>query len=527
MRWTALFTAGLMALGITGAAQAQTFRWAGFTDAFSMDPYSFNETFTLGFTGNIYDGLVTRGKDLSIKPSLAVSWEQEDPKTWVFKLRKGVKFHNGNEFDAQDVVFSFERATSEGSDIKAYFSSVADVTARDKYTVVFKTKRINPILLEDISYWWIMDKEWSEANDSTEVADIRENEENHATRNANGTGPFELVSREADVRTELKRNDDWWGWGTELGTSNVEEAIFTPIKQDSTRIAALLSGDVDFMYPVPVQDIPRLKSGGIEVMQGPELRTIFLGMDQFRDELLESSVEGENPFKDPRVRLAMYKAIDVNAIVDKIMKGAAIPAKSMVAPAVTGYDESFQRMEYDPEAAKELLAEAGYPDGFEVGFDCPNDRYVNDEQICQAVTAMWAKIGVKADLLAQTKSIFFGKILKRDTSVYLLGWSPSTVDGLNVLNNLLVTPDKEGGVGRFNLGGYSNAEVDRIAQEAATELDADKRTELLQKGLNLAHKDVGSIPLHHQQVIWAARDNVDVAQRSDNVFALRWATVNN
>jgi len=506
----------------TGAQAAKTLRWAGFTDATSMDPYNVNETFTLGFTGNIYDGLVTRGKDLSIQPALATSWTTPDTTTWIFNLRKGVKFHNGNAFTADDVVFSYNRVISEGSDMKANFASVESLTKKDDYTVVVKTKGANPILTAYMSTWYIMDKEWAEKNGATDVADIRKGTENHASRHANGTGPYKLVSRQADVKTELERNPDWWGWG-KFADGNVDKVVFTPIKQDATRVAAILSNDVDFMYPVPVQDIGRLKKGGITVLQGPELRAVYLGLDIERDELLESNVKGKNPFKDPNVRLALYKAINVDAIVKKIMKGAATPAKGMVVEGVAGYDGKFQRMKYDPKAAKQLLAKAGYPKGFEIGFDCPNDRYVNDEQICQAVVSMWARVGVKAKLLAQTKSLYFKKALSRDTTAYLLGWAPGTGDGLNTLQNLIMTPNKEANEGRFNLGGYSNAKVDDLSKKAASEMDEKKRTKMLQDALNLAHKEVATIPLHYQQVIWGAKKGLSVAQRADNMFMIRWA----
>jgi peptide/nickel transport system substrate-binding protein len=303
----------------------------------------------------------------------------------------------------------------------------------------------------------------------------------------------------------------------------VDEVVFTPIKQDGTRVAALLSGSVDMLYELPIQDLERVKAAGNKVFQQPETRTIFLGMDQARPELLESSVKGKNPFKDKRVRLALYLAIDEDLIVKQIMRGAATVANGFLVKEVAGYDPDFKRLGYNPEEAKKLLAEAGYPNGFEVGFDCPNDRYVNDAQICQAVVSMWAKIGIKANLLAQTKSLYFNKILKRDTSLYMLGWAPATVDGQNVLENLLMTPS--GDLGRYNLGSYSNPELDAIVNQTRGELDADKRTKLLRKALNMAHADVGTIPLHYQQVVWASRPNVDLAQRADNIFVWAWATV--
>ncbi len=514
-------------LALLGAAtsQAATFRWANTGDAVSMDPYNVNESFTLGFTGNLYDGLVARGKDLKIHPALAVSWKTTDPNTWEFKLRRGVKFHEGQEFTSADVVFSYHRAISSGSQINAYFLTVASIEAKDPDTVIIKTKAPDPILLANLSFWWILSKEWCEKNGAVEVANITKAAVNFATTHANGTGAYMLVSREADVKTVAKRNPAWWGWKTPANKSDVDEVVFTPIKQDGTRVAALLSGSVDMLYEVPIQDLDRIKAAGDKIFQTAETRTVFLGMDQLRDELIDSSVKGKNPFKDKRVRLALYKAIDEDLIVKQIMKGAATTATGFLVKEGAGYDPNFKRLGYNPEEAKKLLADAGYPDGFEVGFDCPNDRYVNDAQICQAVASMWAKIGIKAKLNAQTKSLHFGKIARFETSIYMLGWAPATVDGQNVLDNLLVTQNAETGFGRFNYGRYHNPELDALATQTRGELDIKKRTALLQKALNLAHSDVGTIPLHYQQVIWAAGPKVDLAQRADNIFCWYWVNV--
>jgi peptide/nickel transport system substrate-binding protein len=525
LRFVQMWVVGALLLGGAAIADAATFRWANTGDAVSMDPYNVNESFTFGFTGNIYDGLVTRGKDLKIGPALAVSWKTLDPNTWEFKLRKGVKFHEGQDFTSADVVFSYNRALSEGSDIKANFVSIASVEAKDPLTVIIKTKQPNPILLADISFWWILSKDWCEKNGANGVADVRKAAVNYATIHANGTGAFILESREADVKTVLKRNPNWWGWKAGVGKSNVDEVVFTPIKQDGTRVAALLSGSVDMLYEVPIQDLDRIKQAGGKVFQIAETRTVFLGMDQFRDELIDSNIKGKNPLKDRRVRLALYKAIDEDLIVKQIMKGAAVSASSFVVKEMAGFDPKFKRLGYNPEEAKKLLTAAGYPNGFEVGFDCPNDRYVNDAQICQAVTSMWAKIGVQAKLNAQTKSLHFGKIGRLETSIYMLGWAPGTIDGQNALDNLLVTRTDGSGYGRFNYGRYSNPKMDSVVALARGELDAKKRTKLLQEALDMAHADVGSIPLHYQQVIWTSAKNVDLGQRADNIFCWYWVNV--
>jgi peptide/nickel transport system substrate-binding protein len=261
----------------------------------------------------------------------------------------------------------------------------------------------------------------------------------------------------------------------------------------------------------------------MKVWQTPELRTIFLGMDQSRDELHESNVKGKNPFKDKRVRQAFYQAIDEDAITAKVMRGFAHPTALMVGPGVNGYDAKLdKRFPHDVAAAKNLLAEAGYPNGFEVGFDCPNDRYVNDEAICQAVVAMLARIGVKANLLAQTRAKYFGKINapKYDTSFYMLGWTPATYDTLDALRALAGT--RSGKYGVFNVGGYSNPKLDDLNKQIQVELDNEKRNELASQALGLLKDDFAYIPLHQQIVVWATRDNVDLAQTGDNFFQLRF-----
>ena len=302
--------------------------------------------------------------------------------------------------------------------------------------------------------------------------------------------------------------------------------MFTPIGNDATRVAALLSGELDVMEPVPLQDVDRIKAAGnFTVLQGPELRTIFLGMDQKRDELLFSSVKGKNPFKDKRVRQAFYQAIDIEAIKTKVMRGAATPTNEMVGPGVRGFQPDMnKRLPYDVEAAKKLLADAGYPSGFEVGMNCPNDRYVNDAQICQAVAANLAKIGVKVNLQAETKNTYFPKILRRDTSFYLLGWTPSTTDAHDAMYNLMATPTPKG-QGQFNLGSYSNAKFDELTAKVQSETDAAKRNEEIREAFKIHQDDIGHIPLHQQALAWAMKKNVHLVQLPDNRMFFKWVTV--
>ena len=320
----------------------------------------------------------------------------------------------------------------------------------------------------------------------------------------------------------LVRNFNYWG----KDESNIDEIVFTPIGNDATRVAALVSGEIDVMEPVPLQDVERVKATpGYTVLQGPELRTIFLGMDQKRDELLYSNVKGKNPFKDVRVRRAFYQAIDIEAIKTRVMRGAATPTALMVAPAVRGFQPDMnKRLPYDPEASKKLLAEAGYPNGFEVGMNCPNDRYVNDAAICQAIAANLARVGVKINLTAETKNSYFPKILRRDTSFYLLGWTPSTADSHDALYNLMATPTDKG-QGQYNLGAYSNPKLDELTAKIQTETDAKKRNEMIREAFKIHQDDIGHIPLHQQALAWGYNKKVSLVQLPTNYMVFKWMTV--
>jgi peptide/nickel transport system substrate-binding protein len=505
-----------------GVASAATLRVANQGDATSMDPHSLNESLQLSVTGNLYEPLVGRDEKLALKPALATGWRQTSPTVWRFDLRKGVTFHDGTPFTADDVVFSFKRAAGEGSDMKSYTASVKEVRKIDSHTVEIETTAPFPILPDVISLVYIMSKKWCEDNKAELPVDRRKGIENAASFRANGTGPFRLRERQPTQRTTMQRNPTYWG----KIEGNVTEVIFTPIGNDATRVAALLSGEIDLMEPVPLQDVGRIQgNANLKVMQGPELRTIFLGMDQKRDELLSSSVKGKNPFKDKRVRQAFYQAIDIETIKTRVMRGAATPTGLMVAPGIKGFvPELNKRLPYDPDGAKKLLADAGYPNGFEVGMNCPNDRYVNDEQICQAVAANLARIGVKVNLAAESKATYFPKILRRDTSFYLLGWTPGTYDSHNPLNALMHTPNDKG-QGQFNLGSYSNARVDELTNLVQSETDEAKRNAMIAEAFKVHQDDVGHIPLHQQALAWAMKKTVEVVQLPDNFMPFRYVNV--
>jgi peptide/nickel transport system substrate-binding protein len=522
-----LFAATLFGLAIgalsIAPAHAVSFRFSNQGDPLSMDPHSLNETLQLSFLNNIYESLVALDKNLKIGPALATDWKQTSPTVWRFNLRKNVTFHNGEKFTADDVIFSYQRALADGSDVRTYVGSVKEIKKIDDYTIDVVTNTPYPILPNNFTRWFIFSKEWCIANKAEKPVDKRKGIENTASFKANGTGPYRLKSREPGTRTVLVKNLNYW----DKVEGNVDEAVFTPIGNASTRVAALISGEIDMMEPVPQQDIARINAGGnTKVLQGPELRTIFLGMDQKRDELLYSSVKGKNPFKDKRVRQAFYQAIDIETIKAKVMRGASTPTALMIAPGVNGFVPDLnKRLPYDVEAAKKLMADAGYANGFELGMNCPNDRYVNDSEICQAVAAMLARINVKINLTAETKTLWFPKILSRNTSFYMLGWTPSTIDAHDSLNSLVGTPDTTTGRGQFNLGSYSNPKVDELIGKIQSETDKPKRDAMIAEAMKLHSDDIGDLPLHQQALAWGIKKNITIVQMPTNDMPLKWIVV--
>ncbi len=523
MRFTvsALVLAAATALAMP--ADAKTFRWANAGDVNSMDPYARNETFLLTFMHNVYEPLLQRDKNLKLEPALATEWSQPSPTVWRFKLRANVKWHDGSPFSADDVVFSLNRANGEGSNMRGHFVSMQEVKKVDDMTVDIVTKYPDPVMADKLMQIAIMSKAWAEKNNASRSADLTKNEENFATRNAMGTGPFMLRSREPDVKTVLVPNPSWWG----KPEHNLTQVEFSVISNPATRVAALLSGQIDMMYEVPPQDTARLSStAGVKVHQVAEFRTIFLGFDQMRDELLSSSVKGKNPFADKRVRQAMYQAIDINAIKAKVMRNFAAPAGLITSPGVHGHTAALdQRLKYDVAAAKKLMADAGYPNGFGVTLDCPNDRYNNDEQICQAVAGMLAQIGIKVDLQARSKTLHFPKLQKKDSSFFLLGWGVPTLDSHYVFTFLYQTSDAAKKVGSWNFTGYSNAKLDDLSDAMLKEVDQTKRDKMVADAWAAVVADMPYLPLHHQVIVWAMSDKVTMPIFANDTPNFKYSTM--
>ena len=504
-------------------ADAKTFRWASQGDILTMDPHSQNEGLNNSASDHIYEPLINRGKTMAIEPCLAISWTQINPTTMRFKLRDKVIFHNDAIFTADDVVFSITRALEKTSDFSAYMQGIKSAKKIDSLTVDIVSDGPNPTLLDQLTEVRMMNKAWALKNNAQKPQDFKNKEETYTARNTNGTGPFILKAREPDVKTVFAVNPKWWG---RRDSESIDEVIYTPIKNNATRISALLSGEIDFVLDPPVQDVPKLKENkAMKIMEGNENRTLFLNFDQGRDELLYGS-KGKNPFKDIRVRQAMLQAIDINAIYVSVMRKLSLPTMSLIAPQVRGYTKDVEnRPPVDIAKAKKLMADAGFGNGFDVTLDCTDNRYINDQAICVAIAGMLAKIDIRVKVNAMPRALYFPKLQNTDTSMYLLGWGVPTFDSLYTLQSIVRTKG-QGGDGTWNFSGYSNPKIDAIIDALKTEVDLKKRAELTKAALLLEQADVGHIPLHHQVIPWAMRSNITVVHRADNRMLAKWAVIN-
>lgn len=490
-------------------ADAKTLRYATQDEPQTMDPHAANLAVTNRFLSNIYDGLVGRDKHFKIVPWLATSWSQPDAKTWRFKLRPNVKFHDGTPFTADDVVFSIERAQHPLSQLKIAAQGVERAKKIDDLTVDLIMKEPNPVLPNHLFGLRIMSKAWAAKHNALTPQDYKAKEDTFASRNANGTGPFILKERQPDVKSVLVANPNWWNKANPEN-GNVTEVIVLPIKSNQTRMAALISGEVDFVNDPPPQDIPRIKaSGQVKVVEAQESRVQFLIFDMQRDELLYSNVKGKNPFKDLRVRQAVAHAIDVNAIRTKVMRGLAVPTGLIITELDQGYaKDADKRLAYDPALAKKLLADAGYPNGFNVTLDCGANQPPAD--ICQAVVPMLARVGINAAPNIVQIANYFPKLQKFDTSFYLLSWTTPTADALYTLQSLLRTPGEAGSSsGDNNFGRYSDKKLDSLIDQFKVETDMKKRDLIIRDALIHVNRELPIVTIHRQIIPWAMRSNVE------------------
>lgn len=520
-----LMLASAMSLVLTAAAGAETLRWARAGDALTLDPHAQNEGVTIAVMHQMMEPLILRAPDGNLTAALATEWSvnAENPDVWNFKLREGVKFHDGADFTAEDVVFSFTRALSEESDMKGIISSIKSVEAVNDFEVNITTNGPNPILPAVLPNIFVIDKGWAEANSVVDVQDVEGGEETHASQNVNGTGPYKLVSRENDVKTVMTAFDGYWGAGEfPMQFTDIE---FTPIQNQATRMAALLSGEVDFIQDVPVQDLERIKTtDGKSVLTAPQNRVIFFGMN-VSDELVGGNIDGKNPLADLKVRQAMNMALNREAIQKVVMRGQSQPAGIIAPPFVNGWTKELDEYPaYDVAAAKALMDEAGYSDGFSITLNCPNDRYINDEGICQASVGMLAQIGIKVNLEALPKAQHFPLVNGLESNFYMLGWGIPSYDSEYIFNFLYHT--KGDLFGTWNGTRYSNEKIDEMTQAIAAEVDLGKRDEMIAEMWQIVKDDVVYLPIHHQVLNWAMDAKVGAAMDSDDQVKVKYFTLN-
>ncbi len=518
-----VFTAAIAAPFAGSAAHAADFKFAGPLDAYTLDPHAVSNTLIFAVLANVYEPLVRRDAEQKLEPALATDWKQIDDTTWEFNLRKDVKFSNGNPFTADDVVFSLTRGQAGG--IKANLNSIASVEKVDDFKVRFTTRAVNPILPNQLTNWFIMDKEWAEANNAVQPGAANNATETFANRNAMGTGPYVIKERDPGVKTVFASNPNWW----DKKTGNIDNATFFVIANPSTRVSALISGEVDMIDGVPPQDADRIeKDPKHHVKAGPDLRTIYIQPDVARDSLIFGSEKAKNPFKELKVRQAMEIAVDSGAIQKRIMRNFSVPVGLPIGKEVNGFDEKLGApVKPDLDKAKALMKEAGYEDGFSVTLDCTNDRFMNDEATCLAVAASLARINIKVEPRAQPTAKWATQVNppEYNTSLAMLGYSPNTYDAHIFLTSIAATRDPKSGLGAFNIGGYSNPEVDKLIDAIGKETDQEKRSGLIKDAFRLIKADAAFIPLHQLNILWGVKDNVTVVQPADLAYPLRYFTV--
>ena len=495
-------------------AGAASFRWSAAGDHVTADPHAQDAQLTNAINLHVYEPLVMRGKRLELLPALAERWEQLSPTQWRFHLRRGVKFHDGTPFTADDVVFSFERARGPKSNYRAYAIAVGTPRAMDAHTVVFTTPAPNRIMLEMMAGLVIMSRAWCEKHRAAEAQDFAAREETYTARNANGTGPFKLLERVPDVHSRFEKNHEWWGIAAGLFEGNVEAMTFSTIRSDATRMAGLRSGSLDFVHDPPAQDVATLRRDPqLKVIEGRENFVVFLGMDQARDALAHGDAKGRNPFKDRRVRQAVYHAIDAAAIDRVVNRGFSVAtAVALPNPVGAGIPEgTIRRYPHDDAAAKRLLAQAGWAEGFSVTLDCLNSR----DKACIAVAGMLARVGIRVNVNSMASPQFLSRGQKRDTSFYMLGWGSGSPDALFLLPRVFHSRDGTGD-GDGNWGDFKDPALDAIIDKAKVEMDTGKRQQLVGDAMKLVHEKVYYIPLHHRISPWAARANVEAVHRANN-----------
>jgi len=523
--WLARIVATLAAaLSLVAAtpAYAVTVKIATAFDPQTMDPHALALLYHSRIAFQVYDSLVGRDEQFRPEPQLALSWSQVDARTWRFKLRQGVVFHDGTPFTVDDAAFSVQRALTPPSQRAFQLKGVTTARKIDEQTLEIVLEAPDAVLPDKFIGLPMMSKAWAQLHKVEVAQDFNAKQETFAVRNANGTGPYLLDRYEPDIRTVLKKNPRWWGW-SEKRSGNVDEITWLSIRSDATRLAALISGEVDMVLDPPLPDVARLKGeSALVVQQIADLGEQYLVFDVAHDELEGSDIKGRNPFKDLRVRRAVYHAINVDLIAQKVMRGLAVPTGAWLSPRVDGsLAELDKRLPFDPAKAKALLAEAGYPNGFSVPLDCVNVAW--RESVCQAMTAMLTQVGIRATLRSSPTNQFFPKLSQGTASLAEFGWTPTT-DAWASLNALFRSYDRAG-FGTFNAGRYSNARLDTLIDAMRVEPDPTRRRAMVATVLRFVGEELPSIPLYRRTLSWAMKKNLRAVQWPNDQAELRWLRV--
>ena len=492
-----------------GQAKAQDLTIALGASVTSLDPHFHALTPNNNVAQHVFNNLVEQDEKQRLVPGLAVSWTTKGEDIWVIKLRPGVKFHDGSDFTAEDVVASIKRVgwvPNSPSPFTIYTKSIKSIAVVDPLTIELKTDGPYPLMPNDLSNFFIVSKKSVEAP----------TEDFNRLTAAIGTGPYKYVEYARGDKIVLERNEAYWGKKPEW-----KKVTFRLITNPASRMAALLSGDVQMVEAVPTTDIAQLKkNANVTLAQAASNRLIYLHMDHQRDVTpFFTDKSGKpltkNPLKDLRVRQALSKAIDRQAIVSRVMEGVAVPAGQLLDDSFFGTSRNLKPEKYDPEGAKKLLAAAGYPDGFGLTLHGPSDRYINDGRIIQTVAQMWSRIGIDAKVEAQPWAAFASKASNQEYSIFLVGWGSGTGETSSTLRSLLATFNKDTGMGQANRGRYSNPDLDRTLSEALKTVEDKKRGDLLAKASEIGIRDVGIIPLHYEVSTWGLKKGLKYVARAD------------
>lgn len=511
--WRQSLGAVALSLALVHPAAAQTtVRWGNNGEVTTMDPHGVFSTANAALLGNIYDTLVRLDRNLKFEPGLATKWEVLAPDRYRFTIRQGVRFHDGTPMTAADVVASLRRASVPNSPYASVTHMISAIEQSGPDTVDVLLRGPYPVLINDLAGVAILSERWMQAHDAMLPTDPARGAASYANIHTNGTGPFRLVSRELDSETVLEAFPGWW----DKREHNIDRVSFRPLPNDATRLAALLSGQVDVITPTPLQDAERLRRDpNITLVEAQDLRVMYYGFNVAENHRIGGGGD-RNPLADVRVRRAMTMALDVPGITRAVMRGLAQPTHAMIAEQINGFDpaQSVQRAPFDPEGAKRLLAEAGYPDGFTISMQCPVDRFVNIDRVCQATAAMWARIGVRVNYSGVRFAAYMQAFQQRSQDIYVMGWANTPqLDGFSILNNVMHTRTQRRG--SWNAGNTSDPALDALVERIAVEMDPTRRTALLTEAFAIERANYWMIPLYRDPMLLASRKGFEIPAFAD------------